>query len=329
MVIVTPRLLLRELEQSDFADLAEMLQDPDVVYAYEHRFTHEDVQAWLDRQKARYAQYGFGLWAVVNKNAGEVVGQAGLTLQPCEEEEVLEIGYLLKKRFWHQGYAREAAEGIKQYAFYTLNAPKVCSIIKTYNVPSMQVAKAIGMEKEKEFTAAYFNGGRPHFLFSVYKKEEENRSPSLLLRPYRPEDLPQIVRLFEDTIRTVNRRDYSPEQVEVWAKRGELLQNSFFTSLYTVVALFGDTVAGYGNIDSSGYLDHLYVHKDFQRRGVASALCQELERYASSQGVRRITVHASITARPFFERKGFSVQKEQQVLLEGIPLTNYEMDKIL
>ena len=82
MILETPRLALRELEQKDFKDLAEILQDPQVVYAYDHTFTDDDVQAWLDRQKKRYETLSFGLWAVVLKSTGQMVGQAGLTMQP-------------------------------------------------------------------------------------------------------------------------------------------------------------------------------------------------------------------------------------------------------
>lgn len=167
MVLETERLLLREMEQSDFQDLAEILQDPEVVYAYEHEFTDEEVQQWLDRQKKRYAQHGFGLWAVQRKGTGEMIGQAGLTLQPCEGEQVLEIGYLFKKRFWHRGYAREAAAGCKHYAFDTLHADKVHCIIKIDNAPSIRVAEAVGMTREKEFMARYYHGDMRHCLYSV------------------------------------------------------------------------------------------------------------------------------------------------------------------
>lgn len=105
MILETGRLVLREMEQADFDDLAQMLQDPEVMYAYEHDFSDADVQEWLDRQRMRYAKYGFGLWAMILKETGEMIGQAGLTMQPYRGTEVLEIGYLLKKRFWHNGYA--------------------------------------------------------------------------------------------------------------------------------------------------------------------------------------------------------------------------------
>ena len=96
MIFETERLILREMEQSDFKDLAEILQNPNVMYAYEHDFTDNDVQEWLDRQRNRYKKYGFGLWAIILKSTNEMIGQAGLTMQPYKETEVLEIGYLLK-----------------------------------------------------------------------------------------------------------------------------------------------------------------------------------------------------------------------------------------
>lgn len=173
MILETKRLLLREMEQNDFQDLAEILQDPQVMYAYEHDFTQEDVQEWLDRQRKRYAQYGFGLWAVVLKSTGEMIGQAGLTMQPYQGREVLEVGYLLKKRFWHQGYAREAAAGCKAYAFEHMQRNKVYSVIKADNTASIKVAESLGMKKEDEFLTRYYSGERLHFLYSVEKQNEK------------------------------------------------------------------------------------------------------------------------------------------------------------
>lgn len=169
MILDTERLFLREMKQNDFQDLAEILQNPRVMYAYEHDFSDNDVQAWLDRQIERYKKYGFGLWAVVLKDTNEMIGQAGLTMQPYKNMEVLEIGYLLKEKFWHYGYAREAAMGCKKYAFENLNRAKVYSIIKSDNLASMKIAESIGMIKEDEFITQYYNGEMLHFLYSVHK----------------------------------------------------------------------------------------------------------------------------------------------------------------
>ncbi len=169
MILETERLYLREMNQSDFEDLAEILQNSRVMYAYEHDFSDNDVQEWLDRQITRYKKYGFGLWAVILKNTDEMIGQAGLTMQSYKGTEVLEIGYLLKERFWHHGYASEAANGCKKYAFEQLNRDKVYSIIKSDNYASMKVAKSMGMKKEDEFVTQYYNGDMLHFLYSIYK----------------------------------------------------------------------------------------------------------------------------------------------------------------
>ena len=169
MILETERLYLREMNQNDYGDLAEILQNPKVMYAYEHDFSDNDVQEWLDRQVERYQKYGFGLWAMILKNTGEMIGQAGLTIQPYKDKEVLEIGYLLKESFWHNGYASEAASGCKRYAFEQLNRDKVYSIIKSDNYASMKVAKSMGMKKEDELITQYYNGDMLHYLYSVYK----------------------------------------------------------------------------------------------------------------------------------------------------------------
>ena len=173
MVLKTERLILRELREADFSALGEILMDREVMYAYGHCFSEKETMEWLERQRERYRRFGFGLWGAVLKATGEVIGQAGLTIQPCEGREVLEIGYLFKKKHWHFGYAREAAEGCKRYAFDILNREKVYSIIKTDNYPSIRVAESIGMKREKEFITRYYGGNMRHYLFSVRKEEKE------------------------------------------------------------------------------------------------------------------------------------------------------------
>ena len=167
MILETERLVLREMGAQDLPNLAEMLQNPAVMYAYEHDFSDADVQTWLDRQIARYGNDGFGLWAVVLKETREMIGQAGLTMQPYRGAGVLEIGYLLKERFWHWGYATEAASRCKQYAFEDLDRDRVYSIIKADNLASIKVAEGIGMRREDAFFTQYYSGDRLHFLYAV------------------------------------------------------------------------------------------------------------------------------------------------------------------
>lgn len=167
MILETKRLILREMTQADFPSLCKILQDDDVMYAYEGAFSIDEVQSWLDKQLERYNEYGFGLWAVVLKETGNMIGQCGLTMQNFNDSKVMEVGYLFQKLFWHQGYAIEAAIACKKYAFEQLNAKEVYSIIRDTNIPSQNVAIRNGMTCIGKFVKHYRGVDMPHLLFSV------------------------------------------------------------------------------------------------------------------------------------------------------------------
>ncbi len=169
MVLETKRLYLRQMTQEDYPALCKILQDEEVMYAYEHAFSDEEVQQWLDRQLARYEQYGFGLWAAVLKEKEQMIGQCGLTMQDYSGRQVLEIGYLFQKLFWHQGYAIEAASACKEYAFETLGAKEVFSIIRDTNIASQNVARRNGMAEKDCFIKHYYGVDMPHLVFSVLR----------------------------------------------------------------------------------------------------------------------------------------------------------------
>lgn len=149
------------------------------------------------------------------------------------------------------------------------------------------------------------------------------------IRSYRAADCPLLAQLFYDTVHTVNARDYSPAQLAVWATGSVDLAawNRSFLQHHTLVAIDAGQIVGFGDMDQNGFLDRLYVHHAFQRRGVARAILQQLEEQAKARGVTRFTTHASITARPFFERFGYVVLQRNEVVRAGISLTNYTMEK--
>ena len=159
------------------------------------------------------------------------------------------------------------------------------------------------------------------------------------LRSYQSSDCPELAELFYNTIHAVNARDYTREQVDAWAtgqvdlerwdRANELerlsAQDRELREHHTVVAEEGGILVGFGDMDRSGYLDRLFVHRDFQGQGIATAICDALEGGVS---MGRLWVQASITARPFFEGRGYRVVKEQQVERRGVLLTNFVMEKI-
>ncbi len=172
MILATDRLYLREMTQYDYPALCKILQDEDVMYAYEGAFSDAEVQKWLDRQIRNYAEFGFGLWAVILKKTNEMVGQCGLTLQPYNDKRLLEVGYLFQKAFWGKGYATEAAIACRGYAFTKLNATEVFSIIRDTNIASQNVAKRNGMSIVSTFIKHYRGIDMPHILFSVKAEAE-------------------------------------------------------------------------------------------------------------------------------------------------------------
>lgn len=148
----------------------------------------------------------------------------------------------------------------------------------------------------------------------------------MMLRIYNTSDCKFLAELFYQTVHTVNAKDYTKEQLAVWATDNVNLKewDKSFLEHFTIVAVKNEIIVGFGDIDKTGYLDRLYVHKEYQRQGIASAVCDKLEQAVDG---KRIVTHASITAKPFFEQRGYKVVKQQQVERQGILLTNFVMIK--
>ena len=151
------------------------------------------------------------------------------------------------------------------------------------------------------------------------------------IRAYDAGDAPAIVRLFYETVRSVNRADYSDEQVEAWAPSVPDAEewHARMSGRRTLVAEEGGEVVGFAELEEDGHLDMLYLRKDAVRRGVGQGLYRALEQEARGRGLGRIFTEASITARPFFERQGFHVTGEQTVVARGVSMINFAMEKDL
>lgn len=143
-------------------------------------------------------------------------------------------------------------------------------------------------------------------------------------------DIPAIKELFRSTILSVNLKDYTPEQVGCWAARGEdaSLWEECINEQYFILAEKNDIILGFDALKLSGYLNSMFVHKDYQGKGVASFLLKKIEEYARLKDISEITADVSITAQPFFSKKGYVILKKQTVCI-GISMTNYKMSKVL
>jgi RimJ/RimL family protein N-acetyltransferase len=145
VILETPRLFLREMTRRDIDFIASMMAHPDVNRFYERRFTRAESETWLERQLDRYRRDGKGLWLAVERQTGKPVGQIGLAFQDVEGERHPEIGWLLAREYWGQGFATEGGAATRDAAFNEWGYDHVISLIRPVNVNSQRVAKRLGM----------------------------------------------------------------------------------------------------------------------------------------------------------------------------------------
>jgi putative acetyltransferase len=153
----------------------------------------------------------------------------------------------------------------------------------------------------------------------------------MIVRRYVPADLDALIDLFRESVRRIAIRDYTEAQVKAWAP-DTVDRASWATrraSRPTWVAEIDDEIAGFTDLEPDGHVDMMFVHPDHQGRGVANALLNHVESEAARLGLARLHTEASITARPFFEKKGFRVVAPQTVSLRGQDFVNYRMEKRL
>ena len=162
----TVRLILRPLTHEDVDAIFAVIGDAIAMQYYPRAFTRDDAVEWVERNLRRYEQDAHGLWAIVLKSTNELIGDCGLSWQPVEGEQRLEVGYHLRRDYWGQGYATEAARAWMDMAFNHLHAPEVVSLIRPENMPSRRVAERNGMRAQVEVTYE----GSPHLLY-VMKRE--------------------------------------------------------------------------------------------------------------------------------------------------------------
>ncbi len=151
------------------------------------------------------------------------------------------------------------------------------------------------------------------------------------IRKYKTADCTEIADLFYETVHTINAKDYTKSQLDVWAtgKIDIVAWDKSFLEHNTLVAEENNIIVGFGDMDNHGYLDRLFVHKDYQGKGIATTITTELERQAEIHGISAFATHASITAKPFFEKHGYHVVSENKVIRNGVELTNFIMEKPL
>ena len=144
-ILETDRLLLREFVAGDADALAAVISDPETMRFYPEPRDRAGVESWIERNRRRYRDDGHGLWAMVLKSSGEVIGDCGLTRQIVDGVDEIEIGYHVRRDLWGRGLAPEAAAACRDYGFERLGAERLISLIRPENLPSRRVAEKVGL----------------------------------------------------------------------------------------------------------------------------------------------------------------------------------------
>ena len=169
IILETERTILRQLCPDDQAALTAILGDINVMYAWEHAFTDDEIHDWIAENILRYTRDGYSYWAVICKNTERLIGVCGLLQESANDKNYLGIGYIFAKAFWHQGYAFECAAACKTYAFDRLHPPLLTAQISPGNSASRKVAAKLGMSELEQINRVYRGKTMPHILYGCRK----------------------------------------------------------------------------------------------------------------------------------------------------------------
>lgn len=197
-ILETKRLKLREYTLEDLSALHTILSDKETMYAWGHGFNIDESKEWLEKQLKGYKENGFGIWAIIDKASGAIIGNAGLdrasinltNQKSIAKQEVVEIGYIVAKRFWGQGLGTEAARAVQEYAFKILGLERVYCLIKEDNFASMRVARKLGGRIIGEIIKNYKGKDLMHYIFEckgaeLIENRESINNACLMYKPYK------------------------------------------------------------------------------------------------------------------------------------------------
>ena len=304
-MIETERLLLREYSLEDFDALYEIMSDPETMQHYPAPFDEEKTRKWIEWNLENYAQYGFGLWAVVLKETGEFIGDCGITIQDIDGEMLPEIGYHIHKKHWRKGFAKEAARAVRDWVFQNTKYDAVYSYMKYTNIGSWSTALANGMRKVKEYPDPK---NTISYAYAITRREWET--------------------LMKVTIREIEEKDYL-SVAAIWRNVLDLptATDSIVTETYekmkadsryrTFVAETNGEIVGIAAAvwvlaigHPNGYIkmNGLGVLPEYQHQGIGRLLLNRVEKLARecnapyvglASGIRRTEAHA------FYEHLGY------------------------
>ena len=333
--LTTDRLILRPWQESDAETLYKYASDPEIGPAADWP-PHTSVEDSLEVIRTVFSAPE--TYAVVLKETGEPVGSIGLLFGEGSHvagilPDEAEIGYWTGKPYWGRGLMPEAVRCLLYYCFTDLGISAVWGAYYDGNMKSRRVMDKCGFRfhhTEEGKMSSLGDVRTEHFM--KLTKEEWETGRHLSMRLLTKQDIPQMRALFRSTVLTVNSKDYTHEEVEDWASCGDSVEHwKELLAKNDYIGIFDGqgNIIGFSSMNSEGHLHSMFVHKDWQHQGMASRMLAEVENMAREYGVPKIDVEASITARPFFEKHGYTAVKAQKAKANRLYLTNYVMEKTL
>lgn len=166
--IQTNRLYLRKMTMNDFEEIATMLKNPEVMYAWEYNFENCDIENWILKNLALYEKYGLGYFMVVHKSTNTIVGQAALMPDEINGKNYYEIGYILKKEHWNKGFATECAKALSLYSIKNFPNYETIFEIRPNNERSIKVAKRLGAKIVGSFNKTFNGKEMEHLIYKIF-----------------------------------------------------------------------------------------------------------------------------------------------------------------
>lgn len=317
---------LRPAQESDLPAMLEIYRPYVEQTAVSFEYALPTLAEFTQRFHAHTARFPWLVWA----EKGEICGYAyaGAPWERAAYGYCAECSVYIKPEQQRRQIGANLYEALEQ--ILTLQGYRLAyALITTENSGSLRFHEALGYAHRTLFPNCGYKFGRWHGVVWMEKQLNPFGAPKAfpaswrsypVLRHYQPSDCPALEKLFYDTVHTVCAKDYTPEALDAWAPVGARNWNESFLEHRTLVAELDGEIVGFGDADGS-YLDRLYVSCRHQRRKIATLLCDALETAMPME------THASLTARPFFEKRGYRVLRRQQVERNGQLLTNFVMKK--
>lgn len=334
--IETERLILRPWAPEDAEALYKYASDPEIGIAAGWE-PHKSVDDSLGIIRTVFAAPE--TYAMALKSTGEPVGSIGIMFttglhSAGMEKDEAEIGYWIGRPYWGQGLTPEAVRRLLKRCFLELRLNAVWCGHYEGNDKSRRVMEKCGFtfHHSERCKVSPLGDVRTEHFTRISRDKWYRQNGMASFRTMNPADSHLLRELFHDTVLTVNAADYTQEETQDWASCGDREGHweRLTGTMHFIAAMDTDgEMTGFAGIRDDGYLHSMFIHKDWQRYGIATVLLEKMEKYAADHCVSEITSEVSITARGFFESRGYSVVTEQRRRANRLELTNFVMKKRL